>query len=193
MYDSPDRTDGRLPVIRSDRFRIQRMDALSVAESDTARIGRAHDAHHLRRGAVPRPAADGTCLVGGTRLGPPEGTEPDWIFAEIDVARVRLIYASGRAMAVPEETMPLVLSCSTRSTPSAARCAPSLGPWSASRRRYGTRFWLRSGGESAGRVWPRSLDARYGQFAPTSVIRPSRTASRKRTYREPRLVAEMGG
>jgi chaperone modulatory protein CbpM len=40
----------------------------------------------------------------------PEGTEPDWIFADIDVARVRLIYDFGRAMAVPEETMPLVLS-----------------------------------------------------------------------------------
>jgi chaperone modulatory protein CbpM len=40
----------------------------------------------------------------------PEGTEPDWIFAEIDVARVRLIYDFGRAMAVAEETMPLVLS-----------------------------------------------------------------------------------
>ena len=74
----------------------------------------------------------------------PEGTEPDWISPTIDVARVRLIYDFGRAMAVPEETMPLVLSCSTRSTPSAARCAPSLGPWRASRRRYGTPSWQRS-------------------------------------------------
>ena len=40
----------------------------------------------------------------------PEGTEPDWTFAEIDVARVRLIHDFGRAMAVPEDTMPLVLS-----------------------------------------------------------------------------------
>jgi chaperone modulatory protein CbpM len=40
----------------------------------------------------------------------PEGSEPDWIFADIDVARVRLIYDFGRAMAVTEETMPLVLS-----------------------------------------------------------------------------------
>ena len=40
----------------------------------------------------------------------PEGTEPDWIFAEVDVARVRLIYDFGRAMAAPEETMPLVQS-----------------------------------------------------------------------------------
>jgi chaperone modulatory protein CbpM len=40
----------------------------------------------------------------------PEGTEPDWIFADIDVARVRLIYDFGRAMAVPDATMPLVLS-----------------------------------------------------------------------------------
>ena len=35
----------------------------------------------------------------------PEGTEPDWTFAEIDVARVRLIYDFGRTMAVPEETI----------------------------------------------------------------------------------------
>ena len=40
----------------------------------------------------------------------PEGTEPDWVFQEIDVARVRLIHDFGRAMAVPEDTMPLVLS-----------------------------------------------------------------------------------
>ena len=40
----------------------------------------------------------------------PEGAEPDWAFAEIDVARVRLIHDFGRAMAVSEETMPLVLS-----------------------------------------------------------------------------------
>jgi chaperone modulatory protein CbpM len=40
----------------------------------------------------------------------PEGTEPDWVFQEIDVARVRLIHDFGRAMAVPDDTMPLVLS-----------------------------------------------------------------------------------
>ena len=40
----------------------------------------------------------------------PEGTEPDWVFQEIDVARVRLILDFRHAMAVPEETMPLVLS-----------------------------------------------------------------------------------
>jgi chaperone modulatory protein CbpM len=40
----------------------------------------------------------------------PEGTEPDWIFKEIDIARVRLIRDFRDAMAVPEETMPLVLS-----------------------------------------------------------------------------------
>jgi chaperone modulatory protein CbpM len=40
----------------------------------------------------------------------PEGTEPDWVFQEIDVARVRLIHDFARAMAVPEDTMPLVLS-----------------------------------------------------------------------------------
>ncbi len=40
----------------------------------------------------------------------PEGTEPDFVFQEIDVARVRLIRDFRHAMAVPEETMPLVLS-----------------------------------------------------------------------------------
>jgi chaperone modulatory protein CbpM len=40
----------------------------------------------------------------------PEGTEPDWVFQEIDVARVRLIHDFGRTMAVSDETMPLVLS-----------------------------------------------------------------------------------
>jgi chaperone modulatory protein CbpM len=40
----------------------------------------------------------------------PEGTEPDWIFAEIDVARVRLIHDFRYSMDVHEETIPLVLS-----------------------------------------------------------------------------------
>jgi chaperone modulatory protein CbpM len=40
----------------------------------------------------------------------PEGTEPDFVFEEIDVARVRLIRDFRRTMAVSEETMPLVLS-----------------------------------------------------------------------------------
>ncbi len=40
----------------------------------------------------------------------PEGDEPDWVFQEIDVARVRLIHDFRHAMAVSEETMPLVLS-----------------------------------------------------------------------------------
>jgi chaperone modulatory protein CbpM len=40
----------------------------------------------------------------------PAGDEPDWLFQEIDVARVRLIHDFRRGMAVPEETMPLVLS-----------------------------------------------------------------------------------
>lgn len=40
----------------------------------------------------------------------PEGTEPDFVFQEIDVARVRLIHDFRHAMAVSEETMPLVLS-----------------------------------------------------------------------------------
>lgn len=40
----------------------------------------------------------------------PEGVEPDWVFAEIDVARVRLIRDFRGPMAVPEDTLPLVLS-----------------------------------------------------------------------------------
>lgn len=40
----------------------------------------------------------------------PDGHEPDWVFQEIDIARVRLIRDFRREMAVPEETMPLVLS-----------------------------------------------------------------------------------
>lgn len=40
----------------------------------------------------------------------PEGSEPDWVFQDIDIARVRMIHDFRRAMAVPEETMPLVLS-----------------------------------------------------------------------------------
>ncbi len=40
----------------------------------------------------------------------PEGTEPDWIFQEIDVARVRLIHDFRHAMDVREETIPLILS-----------------------------------------------------------------------------------
>ena len=40
----------------------------------------------------------------------PEGDEPDWVFQEIDIARVRLIRDFRHTMAVPEETMPLVLS-----------------------------------------------------------------------------------
>lgn len=40
----------------------------------------------------------------------PEGTEPDWMFQEIDVARVRLIHDFRHAMGVHEETIPLVLS-----------------------------------------------------------------------------------
>ena len=40
----------------------------------------------------------------------PQGSEPDWIFQEVDIARVRMIHDFRRAMAVSEETMPLVLS-----------------------------------------------------------------------------------
>jgi chaperone modulatory protein CbpM len=51
-------------------------------------------------------------LVGWVERGwvRPEGDHPDWLFQEIDVARVRLIHDFRHAMAVPEETMPLVLS-----------------------------------------------------------------------------------
>jgi chaperone modulatory protein CbpM len=40
----------------------------------------------------------------------PQGTDPDWVFQEIDIARVRLIHDFRHAMAVSEDTMPLVLS-----------------------------------------------------------------------------------
>ena len=40
----------------------------------------------------------------------PQGTDPDWFFAEIDVARVRLIHDFRHAMDVREETIPLILS-----------------------------------------------------------------------------------
>jgi chaperone modulatory protein CbpM len=40
----------------------------------------------------------------------PEGTNPDWVFQEIDIARVRLIHDFRHAMDVREETIPLVLS-----------------------------------------------------------------------------------
>jgi chaperone modulatory protein CbpM len=40
----------------------------------------------------------------------PERAEPQWVFQEIDVARVRLIYDLRHAMALDEDTIPLVLS-----------------------------------------------------------------------------------
>src|SRR5271156_3151019 len=40
----------------------------------------------------------------------PEGTEPDFVFQEIDVARVRLIHDFRHSMSVADDTMPLVLS-----------------------------------------------------------------------------------
>ena len=40
----------------------------------------------------------------------PEGNAPGWVFQEIDVARVRLVYDLRRGMDVGEETIPLVLS-----------------------------------------------------------------------------------
>lgn len=40
----------------------------------------------------------------------PGGSAPDWSFAEIDVARVRLLHDLRHALAVEEESLPLVLS-----------------------------------------------------------------------------------
>lgn len=40
----------------------------------------------------------------------PEGSPPDWVFEDIDVARVRLIHDFRHAMEVSEDTIPLVLS-----------------------------------------------------------------------------------
>jgi chaperone modulatory protein CbpM len=40
----------------------------------------------------------------------PQGGPPDWAFAEIDVARVRLIRDLRHDLGVEEETLPLVLS-----------------------------------------------------------------------------------
>ena len=40
----------------------------------------------------------------------PEGAEPDWVFQDIDIARVRLILDFRDVMDVRDETMPLVLS-----------------------------------------------------------------------------------
>jgi len=40
----------------------------------------------------------------------PEPTEGDWVFHEIDVARVRLIYDLRHELETPEETVPMVLS-----------------------------------------------------------------------------------
>ena len=40
----------------------------------------------------------------------PESVESGWVFHEIDVARVRLIYDLRHDMEVTDETMPLVLS-----------------------------------------------------------------------------------
>jgi chaperone modulatory protein CbpM len=40
----------------------------------------------------------------------PAGSPPEWEFAEIDVARVRLVRDMRRDMAVPEDAMELVLS-----------------------------------------------------------------------------------
>lgn len=53
-----------------------------------------------------------TELVGWVERGwvRPEGDQPDWVFQDIDVARVRLIHDFRHTMAVPEDAMPLVLS-----------------------------------------------------------------------------------
>jgi len=58
------------------------------------------------------PGLPETELVGWVERGwvQPEGQAPDWVFREIDVARVRLIRDFRWEMGVAEETMPLVLS-----------------------------------------------------------------------------------
>ena len=40
----------------------------------------------------------------------PETSESGWVFHDIDVARIRLVYDLRRAMEIDEETIPLVLS-----------------------------------------------------------------------------------
>jgi chaperone modulatory protein CbpM len=40
----------------------------------------------------------------------PDGSDPDFVFQEIDIARVRLIRDFRHTMSVAEDTMPLVLS-----------------------------------------------------------------------------------
>lgn len=40
----------------------------------------------------------------------PQGSDADWVFQEIDLARVRLVHDLRHSMAVQEETIPLVLS-----------------------------------------------------------------------------------
>ena len=40
----------------------------------------------------------------------PAHAEPEWVFQDIDVARVRLIYDLSHTMALAEETIPMVLS-----------------------------------------------------------------------------------
>jgi chaperone modulatory protein CbpM len=40
----------------------------------------------------------------------PEAAEADWVFQEIDVARVRLIHDLRRRMEVNDEALPLILS-----------------------------------------------------------------------------------
>jgi chaperone modulatory protein CbpM len=40
----------------------------------------------------------------------PESADPGWVFHEIDVARVRLIYDLRRGMSIEEDMVPMVLS-----------------------------------------------------------------------------------
>lgn len=56
---------------------------------------------------LPEPELQGWVRRGWVR---PEGVEPNWVFQEIDVARVRLIHDFRHTMEVSEETIPLVLS-----------------------------------------------------------------------------------
>jgi chaperone modulatory protein CbpM len=56
---------------------------------------------------LPEPELTGWIERGWVR---PEAGDSGWVFQEIDVARVRLVYDLRRGMDVGEDTMPLVLS-----------------------------------------------------------------------------------
>ena len=76
----------------------------------------------------------------------PEGTEPDFVFQAVDVARVRLIHDFRRTMSVADDTCRWFCRYSTRSTHYAARSRLSRGQSRANLSRCEWRFWRRSGG-----------------------------------------------